>query len=534
MIRFQLSKKSLISNSLLLNLLSIVPGVHGLSQTNEKPNIILILADDMGFSDLGCYGSEIHTPNIDSIAKQGLRFNQFYNGARCCPTRASLLTGLYAHQAGMGHMTDSKLNQKGLPAYQPNINKSCITLAEALKIAGYKTLMSGKWHVGDERPNWPIDRGFDRFYGMLSGASSYYSVTPNANNGKNRLFVDDTTMITTFDSKFYMTDAITDSAISMLNKAAGSPFFLYLAYTAPHWPLHVPKADIEKVKGRYNGGWDKLRNERYNRLRDNGLFEDLPKLSPRDPDVPDWDSLTEQDKTTAIARMEVYAAMIEHLDSCIGQIFLNLKKNRIDKNTLIIFLSDNGACAENGTIGSDWYKNGAAPGGPDSFQSYGRGWSNACNTPFRLHKQYTHEGGITTPAIFYWPKGIEKRGRVVSSPAHIVDIMPTLCELAGVRYPAYYQGNNIIPSQGQSLVPVIKNKKPSTHDYLAWEHQGSKAVLKNNWKLVMQRGKQWELFDLSKDRTELNNLSLQFPEKVMELKALWEQWAKQCGVIEYN
>lgn len=528
---------SLISankNYALMVLGCIASVTHSAAQQSPKPNIILILVDDMGFSDLGCYGSEIRTPNLDSLSERGLRFNQFYNGARSCPTRASLLTGLYAHQSGMGHMTDSHLNQKGLPAYRPAINQNCVTLAEALKPAGYTTLMSGKWHIGEERPHWPTDRGFDRFYGMLSGASSYYSVTPEANNGKDRIFANDTTKITTFDSTFYMTDAITDSALVMVDKAAGSPFFLYLAYTAPHWPLHAPNEDIEKVRGRYDGGWDSLRNERYNRLKHTGLFKKLPALSPRDPDVPAWDSLSEKDKITAIARMEVYAAMIEHLDASIGQVLAKLKEKNIDKNTLVIFLSDNGACAENGPIGADWYKNGTVPGGPNSFQSYGRGWSNASNTPFRLHKQYTHEGGITTPAIFYWQEGIEGSGRVVSSPAHIVDIMPTFCELAGVNYPANYNGNPIIPGPGLSLVPVMKSKQAAKHDFLAWEHQGSKAVLRDNWKLVMQRGGQWELFNIAKDRTELNNLVNQNPEKVAELTTLWQQWANQCGVVEYK
>lgn len=494
----------------------------------DKPNILLIMADDMGYSDLGCYGSEINTPNINRLANEGLRFSQFYNASRCCPTRASLLTGLYPHQAGMGDMVAGSADQREPGAYQGYLNDNCVTLAEVLKSAGYTTLMSGKWHVGEFRPVWPVDRGFDRYFGLISGAANYFDVTRTKNPNVRRIMAQDDEAIPLPTQNFYMTDAITEHAVKMLKEYKDEIFFHYVAYTAPHWPLHALPQDIEKYIGQFEDGWDALRQKRYERMIDMGLINPEWPLSPRDDKAMAWDDV--EDKELMSLKMAIYAAQIDRMDQGIGKILQTLEdQNRLD-NTVVIFLSDNGACHESGPLGNDFWNNGVKPGGADSYQSYGRSWANAGNTPFRLHKHWVHEGGISTPLIVRWPETIKKVGAITDQPGHIIDLMATFVDIARADYPSTYNGKSIQPMEGKSLVPIFNGEKREPHDYLFWEHEGNKAVRHLQWKLVAQKGCGWELYDVQNDRSETNNLIHDKPELAKELEAKWLNWANRVGV----
>jgi len=482
-----------------------------------RPNIILILADDMGFSDLGCYGSEIATPNLDRLAANGLRFTQFYNAARCCPTRASLLTGLYPHQAGMGDM----VGDRGLPAYQGFLNDRCVTIAEALRQSGYHVLMSGKWHVGEDRPHWPLDRGFEHYFGLISGACSYFRLDPGR-----KMAVDNDPYVPPAKG-FYMTDAITDHAVSFLDKYSreDAPFFLYVAYTAPHFPLHALPEDIARYRGTYRAGWDELRQRRYRRLIELGLIDPKWPLSPRDPDVPAW--IDAGDKDAWDLRMAVYAAQIDRMDRGIGRILAKLRQLDIDGNTLVMFLSDNGAEAELIDAG----KPGAAPGEADSYATYRRPWANASNTPWRLFKCWVHEGGISTPFIAHWPAGIREPGRIIHHVAHVIDLMPTCLDVAGARCPNTRYGKNTLPLEGASLLTLFQGKAPPERPMLFWEHEGNRAVRAGRWKLVCRPPTPWALYAIEADRTELNNLADERPDIVADLGAKYAEWARRCGAV---
>jgi len=496
-----------------------------------RPNIILIMADDMGFSDLGCYGSEIHTPNLDRLAAGGLRFTQFYNAARCCPTRASLLTGLYPHQAGVGGMTDGRWGDvRPTGPYQGYLNDKCGTIAEVLKRAGYHTLMSGKWHVGETRPHWPVDRGFDRYYGLISGGANYFDITKSKRPGILRRFaIDDKPHIPPKEN-FYITDAFTENAVRFLDRYGREekPFFLYVAYTAPHWPLHALPEDIAKYKRKYLQGWDALRKERYARMIKMGIIDPLWPLTPRDEGAVPWDGV--EDKELMDLKMAVYAAQIDRMDQGIGQIMAKLRELGKEQNTLILFLSDNGGCHETGPLGFDNRNNGLPPGGVDSYMSYGQSWANASNTPFRLFKKYTHEGGIATPLIAYWPAVIKDRGAITHQVGHIIDIMATCVDVAGARYPKTLDRKTIIPLQGKSLLPIFQGKTRRPHSYLFWEHMKHEAVRHGKWKLVAQTPSRWELYDLEQDRSEMNNLIDNYPQIAQQLRAKYEEWAAGCGV----
>jgi arylsulfatase A-like enzyme len=507
--------------------------ITGCTKQDEKPNILLILVDDMGFSDLGSYGSEISTPNIDKLAFNGLRFTNFYNSARCCPTRASLLTGLYPHEAGMGKMvaTNYEAETKQGP-YQGYLNNNCVTLAEVLKTAGYKTVMSGKWHVGEEHPQWPMDRGFDDYYGLISGAADYFNIRKTKYPGVIRHFAKGNQEFMPDTVNFYMTNAITENAVRMLdeNKKGQQPLFMYLAYTAPHWPLHALPEDIEKYRGKYLKGWDKLREERYQRQQQMNLFDADYGLSPRDSVAPAWDSLSPEKQKEMDLKMAVYAAQIECMDRGVGQVVEKLEQQGRLQNTLILFLSDNGGCAEGGPLGEDFWKNGAPAGGRDSYQNYGLAWANASNTPFRKFKQYIHEGGISTPLIVHWPKGLKAKGEITHQSGHIIDIMATLCDISGAAYPVSYNEHNIKATEGKSLMPIFKGEQRPPHETLCWEHFGSAGILKGDWKLVALNGHPWELYNIKEDRTELNNLIKDSPDKAKELLQDWLVWAKRCEV----
>lgn len=491
----------------------------------RRPNIVLIMADDMGFSDLGCYGSEIQTPTINRLAEQGVRFTQFYNAARCCPTRASLLTGLYPHQAGIGDM----VGNRGYPSYQGYLNEQCVTIAEVLRAAGYRTLMSGKWHVGERRPHWPVDRGFDRYFGLISGAANYWDISRTKAPGVKRTMAIDDKPFRPKVGKFYMTDAISNYAVKFIDLYGrdDKPFFLYVAYTAPHWPLHAWPDDIAKYSGKYHIGWDELRRRRYRRLVEMGIIDSRWPLTPRDPLVPPWEKA--KHKKWNAMRMAVYAAQIDRMDQGIGRIIAKLKEIGILENTLVMFLSDNGGCHER-LRGNDPAK---MPGPMDTYMSYGRGWANASNTPFRLYKHWVHEGGIATPLIAYW-HGVIKPGRLTHEVGHVIDILPTCADVAGAEYPEKFKGKDIAPVEGKSLVPVFEGKSRKGHDALYWEHEGNKAVRKGKWKLVSRYPRRWELYDIEADRSEMKDVSGDHPELVRELVGLYNRWAERCGVIPWD
>jgi arylsulfatase len=535
-----------------------------------RPNIVVILSDDMGFTDLGCYGGEIATPNLDALAAGGVRFTQFYNTARCCPTRASLLTGLYPHQAGVGHMMDDK--GAAFPGYRGNLNSSCRTIAEVLKPAGYRCYATGKWHVtrfiGEDGPkhNWPIARGFDRFYGTIHGAGSFFD--PSS-------LVRDETMISPFadpeytPTTYYYTDAITDHAVRYVGEHAKDhakkPFFLYMAYTAAHWPMHALPDDIAKYHGKYDGGYEPVRKARFEKAAKLGLIDPKQGMSPQ---AGDWDKVT--NKKWEAACMEVYAAMVDRMDQGIGKLVAELKRTGQFENTLILFLQDNGGCAElQGRSGNKDHPNivrpvkptfpamkpeefaaegsvpkqtrdgfpvrmgpKAMPGGPDTYVAYGRGWANVSNTPFREYKHWVHEGGISTPLIAHWPKGISSAGELRKQPGHLIDIAATCIDLAGADYPKTVGDHAITRLEGKSLVAAFSNK-PLSRD-LFWEHEGNRAVRVGDWKLVAKGpDARWELYDLATDRTESTDLASTNTARVHELAKKWEAWARRTHVLPW-
>lgn len=499
-------------------------------ETKKKPNIILIMADDMGFSDMGAMGGEIKTPNLDALAKKGILYKQFYNGARCCPTRASLMTGLYPHQAGMGWMTAADL---GTESYVGELNHNCMTIAEVLKNCGYNTYMSGKWHlVSDKNTNqdsdknaWPLQRGFNRFFGTLLGSGSYY--TPNT-------LVTQNTLIEAPED-FYYTDAISDTAINMIkeNMETNSPFFMYVSYTAPHWPLHAHKKDFEPYRDTYSAGWDSIRLQRFRRQKELGIINEKWILSERNPEAPAWDSLSDEKKEEMTLRMAIYASQVEVMDRGIGRIISELEKEGKLENTLIFFLQDNGGCAE---FISGRNQDPAVLGTDESFESYRLPWANASNTPFRLFKHWTHEGGISTPLIIHWPEGVVNSGRMSDRPGVLMDIMATCIEITGAGYPSQYNGSKIHKPEGESLLRSIKNESEKRESIMFWEHEANRAIRSGDWKLVLRASEmypfdgRWELYNLADDRTETNDLTEIYPEKVKEMKTLWEEWAQRIKV----
>ncbi len=503
----------------------------------SRPNILLIMADDLGFSDIGCYGGEIQTPNLDALATGGLRFSRFYNASRCCPTRASLLTGLYPHQAGMGAMvahgngTNRPDDLKTGP-YQGYLADNTVTLGEALRPAGYRCYMSGKWHVGEFRPYWPVDRGFDRYYGLLSGGMNYFG---DFSRGKSKTvkrgFAEDDHVITPEKEGFYTTDTFTDRAIAMLERhPEDTPFFLYLAYNAPHWPLHAHEADIARYRGRYREGWAALRHRRYEKMKALGLIDSGWALSPSDPDAADWDDLDASKRDEMDLKMAVYAAQVDCMDRNIGRVVDQLKKRGCFENTLILFLSDNGACHESGALGKNFRPDLDGPiGSVNSYHSYGRSWSNASNTPFRLHKKWAHEGGCASPLIAHWPAGMADPGALHPQIGHVMDIMPTCLEVAGAAYPEENAHGQVHPLAGISLAGCFKSDT-TCERALFWEHLGNRAVRAGDWKLVAdgKRGP-WELYNLAEDRTELRNRVKDLPDKAGELEKRWQDWARQVG-----
>jgi arylsulfatase len=488
------------------------------ARPTRRPNIILIMADDMGFSDIGSYGSEIATPNLDRLAKGGIRFTQFCNTARCCPSRASLLTGLYSHQVGIGHM----IQDDHLPGYRGFLNDQCVTIAEALKGSPYHPLMVGKWHVGQTRPHWPLDRGFEHYFGLIEGADNYFQ--------PERQMALENDPWKPNKPGYYMTDAFTDHAVELIDQYGRKPdpYFLYLAYTAPHWPLHAWPQDIAKYRGKYRKGWDELRRERHARQIETGIVQAKWGITPRDELVPEWTKAPNQDDEEL--RMAVYAAQIDRLDQNIGRVLRKVKDLGQEEDTLVMFLSDNGGCAEEGIKGEK-----PVPAGPaDSFTSYGRPWANASNTPFRLYKHWVHEGGIATPFIAYWPSVIQKGGSLHHDRAHIIDLHATVLDAAGVAHPDRFNGHPVLPLEGKSLLPTFEGKPRELHDYIFWEHSGNRAARQGDWKLVSKFPDIWELYNLADDRTEMHNLAPAQPDRAASMKAAYEAWAQRCNVVPWD
>ena len=531
-------------------------------ESTKKPNVIVILTDDMGFSDIGCFGSEIKTPNIDKLAANGISFTHFYNTARCSPSRAALMTGLYPHQARMGYLSNYNFDEEG---YVDDLSKNVVTMAEVFKQAGYATFMSGKWHLNKEksipndRSNWPLQRGFDRFFGTLIGSGSFYD--PGT-------LMSDNTFITP-EKDFYLTNAITDHAVRFINEnPKDKPFFFYIAYTAAHWPLQAPESEVQKYKGVYDKGWDQTRKQRFEKLKKLGIISSKVVLTERGIDIPEWKN--EPLKEWQVRRMEVYAAMVDIMDQGIGKIISTLEKKGELDNTVIFYMHDNGGCAE--TLNSNETEipltkeqkkgkpfakdsiflgkiptytregqfirsgKGVMPGPANTWTAYGEEWANVSNTPFRLYKHFVHEGGIATPLIIHWPEGIKAKGKLRTQPGHLIDIMATCVEIAGLNYPINFNGNDIHPLEGKSLVPAFTNKTVN-REFIFWEHEGNRALRMGKWKLVSKTKIQkkftpadenaWELYNIEEDPSELNNLALKYSDKVKIMAVIWEKEAQR-------
>ncbi|NNE93319.1 MAG: arylsulfatase [Verrucomicrobiales bacterium] len=512
-------------------LLGIFCVVSGSVFGADRPNVLLILVDDLGFSDLGCYGGEIATPNLDKLAAEGTRFTQFYNCAVCVTTRSAILTGLHPRQKG-----------------GPRLGKNKITLGEAMKAAGYETALTGKWHLGNSAPNRPIDRGFGDFYGLLDGCCNFFNpAKPDPvfyNGGRQRTFTHNGKPVTEFPEGYYTTDAFSEYTVGLIERFSKTeqPFFLHLCYTAPHFPMHAFEEDIAKYRGKYSEGYHALREARHRRQTEMGLFETPPKLSPEDPkssdfrydyDVPDWENLPEAEQKIEEARMEVYAAMVDRLDQGIGQVLDALQENGVEKNTVVMFLSDNGGCASWPTAkkepGFRDYNEGIPVGDERGYEFCGKGWGWAQNAPFRQFKTWCHEGGIATPMIVRWP-GVTEAGAITHQPGHIIDVMPTLLELAGSEYPAEISGKPILPVEGKSLLPIFRGETREPHDTLAWELYGNRAIRQRDWKAIWNQGtEKWELYNLKTDRTETENLASKHPDRLAAMARDWEKWEERVS-----
>jgi arylsulfatase len=498
----------------------------------QKPNVVIILADDMGYSDLGCWGSEISTPNIDRLAAQGVRMTQFYNSARCCPSRAALLTGVYNHQAGIGSMIDKYAtwirNAAHSDNYIDHLSRHTPTMAEVMHTAGYRTLMCGKWHLGDRENEWPAARGFDRSFALIPGAMNYFG--GETKGPRSPMALDDKKFVPPHDG-FYSTDAFGDHAIEFLDEAKKmeKPFFLYLAFNAPHWPLQAPEEDIAKYKGKYDAGWQPIREARYKRMVELGILDGKQQMAPMDRgQVKPWNELSDEKRAEWSRRMEIYAAQITRMDLNVGRVMDELKKLGVDQNTLVLFISDNGGAAEDPNHPGD-----APLGTRDSFKGYARPWATVSNTPFRFHKVTAYEGGISTPLIAYWPAGISEKlhNTMVREPGHLIDLMPTVMELTGATRPSVEDEPAL---EGQSIAGILRGEKISADRSLFWEHEGNRAARVGKWKLVALANKPWELYDVESDRVESHDLASSQPEKVKELEAAYNAWAKKCGVVPWD
>ena len=501
----------------------------------SRPNILVILVDDMGFSDLGCYGGEIPTPNIDALAAGGVRFTQFYNTARCSTSRASLLTGLYPHQAGMGYLDGlKKPESRGTHA---RLHDRCVTMAEVLGAAGYHTSIVGKWHLGQQHGTPPWQRGFQRTATTQFG--ELYFPKEKSREACKWVYLDGRK--TSADSpevgpgEWYSTFMFTDWALRFVDDAQTQrkPFFLYFAHGAPHFPLRAPQAVIAKYRGKYKAGWDRLREDRCAKQKALGIVKSDWPLSPRPPDVPAWDSLSAAEQDRYDHLMAVYAAMIDCVDQSVGRMVDGLKKRGLLDNTLILFLSDNGGNAESGPRG---VSEGQPLGGPDSTVFLGMTWATLNNTPFRRYKHFTHEGGISTPLIVRWPASVpaERNGCLEHQPGHLIDVMATAVDVSGALYPAEFHGRRILPMEGVSLAPALKGLPLHRVKPIFWEHEGNRAVRSGQWKAVMKYKGEWELYNIDADRTEQNNLVARTPLVAQMLIRQWNDWAATSFVDQWE
>ncbi len=534
-----------------MSLLSLrhIPAFANEAGQKQRPNIVIIMADDMGFSDIGCFGGEIKTPNLDKLAASGLRFTQFYNCARCCPTRASLLTGQYPHKVGLARNGQS-------------LSRSGITIAEALKQAGYNTAMTGKWHLSradtlkettlhqkwlDHQHDpghpfapletYPVSRGFDKHYGVIWGVIDFFDPFS---------LVEGARAVENVPDDYYFTDAINEKSARYIREFSQSdkPFFLYVAHCAPHWPLHARPEDIAKYKDTYKDGWEKLRHDRYKRMIEMGLFK---KENTPMPPIQDrgrrWAELTEQEKSFQASKMAVHAAMVDRLDQGLSKIMETLEQTGQLDNTVIFFLSDNGASPEvPQTPGYDRssqtrdgrkirYKGISEPGQETTYTGIGAPWSSASNTPFRYWKKESFEGGCHTPLIVHWPEKLKaKPGSVTSQVGHVIDIMPTCLELAGAKYTGRYNGHTLTPLDGKTLMPILRGRQREGHERLFFEHMGGRAIIEGHWKLVALKDRPWELYNLNQDRTEMDNLAAKHPDRVRAMSSQWDIWAGKVGL----
>ncbi|MBQ9462138.1 MAG: arylsulfatase [Bacteroidales bacterium] len=501
-----------------LILLPLVPAAAATAQ--ERPNVVLILADDMGYSDIGCMGSEIETPNIDALSSQGVLMTNFCNVSKSCPSRAALLTGLYSWRAGMGAMTD---HGSSIPAYQGWLNENTVTIAEVLKDAGYHTYISGKWHVGDAEEYWPEHRGFEQTFHIPNGGGVYYypSMFPQRKNRK--LYRNGEEVFP--EAGWYSTDGFGDVAVEFIRRPENqeTPFFLYVPFVAPHYPLQAKPEDIEKYRGRYDAGYEAVRTARFEKQKALGILDGKFPIS--EPEHPDWNSFTPEQKARESERMAVYAAQIDCIDQNVGRIVDALKEQGLYNNTVIIFLSDNGAVMHHFDDTPE-----VPYGGPDCWASVGK-WQNVCNTPFRQGKGREYEGGIKTPLIISWPAGFKRSGYMVKDYAHITDVLPTIIELTGATYPKEREGHQILSLDGRSFLPLLEGRHINRNRPLFFEHMGWKGMRQGRWKLVKKEGAEpWELYDLKKDPYENHDLSARRKWRTRRMARKWQKWAEEVGV----
>lgn len=502
------------------------------AQKNQKPNIILVLVDDLGFSDISPFGaSDIQTPNLEKLAAEGIRLKEFYNNSICAPTRASLLTGQYQHKAGVGYFNVNL----GLPAYQGFLNKESLTLAEVLKTAGYSTILSGKWHVGDDKDQWPAQRGFERSFGFIGGASNYYEINEKSNPDV-QLYRNNEPFY--LEKGKYLTDEITNQALGFLDEqnSEKKPFFLYLAFNAPHWPLQALPEDIAKYKGKYSIGWDSLRVQRYQNAIARGVVDKNQQITRHDADLQPYSKLTYDEQQYWQLRQEVYAAMIDHVDQSLGKLLNKLKQLKKDDNTLIVFISDNGAQGGN-SLRLYTSRNTGPVGSAGSYEVQNSNWSQTGNSPLRNYKGTPYEGGISAPFIAWYPKKI-KANTIATGTAHLIDLAPTFYQLAGAGYPASYNGVSTNKLPGKSLLPLLTGEtdKVSRPESLFWERGGNRAVRDGKWKLVSpaEAPDKYELYDIETDRAENIDVAAKYPDVVQQLKEKYKKWAAENDVVDYS
>jgi arylsulfatase len=509
--------------------------VLGLSYANlaaadQRPNVVVILVDDMGFSDIGCYGSEIATPNLDNLAKNGVRFSQCYNTGRCSPTRAALMTGLYPHQAGMGNLDDNVV--AGHAGFQGKLADTCVTMAQVLKDAGYFTAMTGKWHMGQQHGTPPWESGFTRSLSLKAGGIYFYNQV-SKKDAKLFLNSEEKKLDDPQFGQWYGTDLWTDYGLKFIDEAkqAKRPFFLYIAHVAPHFPLMAPQADIDRYRGKYMVGWDKLREQRYKRQIEMGLVDAAWPLTDRPESTPAWDTLSAEEKDRYDHLMAIYAATVDVMDRNIGKLVNGLRERKELDNTIIVFLSDNGGNAESGPKGK--YNGPEQSGGPNSDVFIGECWATLNNTPFRKWKHYVHEGGTATPLIAHWPNGIAstRYGVLETQPAHVIDIMPTVLAVTEATYPKERKGVVLDPYEGVNLLPAIRGEALNRTLPIFFNHEDNRAVRDGNWKLVSLKGKSWELYDMQKDRTEMNDVVKNNSDVVTRLSKAYDDWAVRTRVV---